>query len=111
MTYYYYLPRYYIRKFNIDKSNEKIVNLKAGEAVIFFSHLYHSTSTVLKSYSSAWGLLLTYRSWWAKPQFDFVSMFGKQRLSQMNDKQKTLLGFYSQPSKVWDGSLSARQGY
>ena len=96
---------------NIDKSNEKIVNLKAGEAVIFFSHLYHGTTPVLKSYNSAWGLLLTYRSWWVKPQFDFVSMFGKKRLGQMNDRQKTILGFYSQPSKAWDGSPSARQGY
>ena len=96
---------------SLDTSNEEFVNLKAGECVIFFSHLQHGTTPVLQSYNSAWGLLLTYRAWWVKPQFDFVSMFGEERMSQMDNKQKTLLGFYSQPSKAYDGSPSARQGY
>lgn len=96
---------------NLDTSNEDIVNLKAGDAVIFFSHLYHATTEVIEPFKSAWGLLLTYRSWWAKPQFDFVAMFGEDRLNKMSHKEKTLLGYYSQPSKNWNGSSSARQGY
>jgi ectoine hydroxylase-related dioxygenase (phytanoyl-CoA dioxygenase family) len=96
---------------NLDLSNEKILNLKAGDAVIFFSHLYHATTIVSKPFESAWGLLLTYRSWWAKPQFDFVNMFGEDRLKHMNNRQKVLLGYYSQPSKEWNGGASARQGY
>ena len=95
----------------LDISGEKIVNLNAGDAVIFFSHLYHATTAVAEPYKSAWGLLLTYRSWWAKPQFDFVSMFGEERLSKLNNKQKTLLGYFSQPPKLWNESSSARQGY
>ncbi len=38
-------------------------------------------------------------------------MFGEERLSIMSNKEKTLLGYYSQPSKAWDGQMSARQGY
>jgi len=43
--------------------------------VIFWSHLYHGTTVVSPGEKPAWGLLLTYRSWWCKPQFDFVKMF------------------------------------
>lgn len=105
-----HLEEFQLRE-NLDLSNEKIVDLKAGDAVILFSHLYHATTDVVEPYQSAWGLLLTYRSWWAKSQFDFVSMFGEERLSKMSNKEKTLLGYYSQPSKAWDGQMSARQGY
>ena len=43
--------------------------------------------------------------------FDVAAALNEHRLSQMNDKQKTLICYYSQPSKVWDESPSARQGY
>jgi ectoine hydroxylase-related dioxygenase (phytanoyl-CoA dioxygenase family) len=109
------LPGSHLQNFqtreHLDLSNEKNVDLKAGDAVIFFSHLYHATNEVSETYNSAWGLLLTYRAWWAKPQFDFVNMFGEKRIKLMTNKQKTLLGYFAQPSKDWDGGASARQGY
>ena len=94
----------------LDVASEQFVDLKAGDMVIFWSHLYHGTTGVSPAHTPAWGLLLTYRAWWCKPQFNFVEMF-KDRLPALCSKTRTLLGFHSQPASSWDGSPSARQGY
>jgi len=94
----------------LDFSSEKFVDLQAGDMVIFWSHLYHGTTGVSLGHNPAWGLLLTYRSWWCKPQFNFVEMF-QERFADLDFKTKTLLGYHSQPSSSWNGSASARQGY
>jgi len=96
---------------DLDTSSEKFVDLKAGDMVIFWSHLYHGTTPLSNNEKAAWGLLLTYRAWWCKPQFDFVNMFGPERLASLSRRTRTLLGYYSQPSSDWKGSPSARQGY
>ena len=96
---------------NLDLSLEKNIDLEKGDMVIFNSNLYHATHTLRENYTSAWAMNTTYRCWWVKPQFDFISMFGAARINSMTDVQKTLLGFYSQPSQEANGSPSARSGY
>jgi ectoine hydroxylase-related dioxygenase (phytanoyl-CoA dioxygenase family) len=96
---------------DLDTSCEQFVDLKAGDMVIFWSHLYHGTTACALDEKAAWGLLLTYRAWWCKPQFDYVKMFDHERFANLSQRTKTLLGFYSQPSSVWNDSPSARQGY
>ena len=85
------------------------VDLDQGDMVIFLSDTVHATHSCVAD--SAWGLLLTYRSWWVKPQFDFVEMFGRERLDGMNERARTLLGAYSRPSADPYSSPSMRKGY
>ena len=101
----------FISSEDLDISSCVNVDLSAGDLVLFYSGLYHATHAPSHSGKSAWGLLLTYRSWWCKPQFDFVNMFGADRISQLNHVQKTLLGCYSQPAADPLQSPSARTGY
>ena len=95
----------------LNRGCETFINLKAGDMVIFHSHLHHATTELGHGEKPGWGLLLTYRSWWCKPQFDFMKMFSQVRIEQMDDVKKTLLGYYSQPPSDCFASPSARQGY
>ena len=94
-----------------DLDNEVFVDLEEGDMVIFHSHLIHATTQLQDGRNPGWGLLLTYRSWWCKPQFDFMEMFSKERIEKYDDIKKTLLGYYSQPDADCFGSPSARKGY
>ena len=96
---------------DLDTTTEQFVDLEAGDIVIFWSHLYHGTTGISDGEAAAWGLLLTYRAWWCKPQFDFVKMFGEEPPASLSERAKTLLGYYSQPSGDCNASPSARQGY
>lgn len=101
----------YFPSSNIDKSNEIKINLARGDMVIFFSSLFHSTTSVAEGFHPAWGFLLTYRCWWCKPQFDFVRMLSETRKSRLSNLQKTLIGCHSLPSNDPKSTPSARTGY
>lgn len=94
-----------------DYENEVFIDLQAGDMVIFHSQLIHGTTNVQEGFKPGWGLLLTFRSWWCKPQFCFMSMFTKERIEGYDDVTKTLLGYYSHPSSDVFGSPSSRTGY
>jgi len=47
--------------------SETFMDLKAGDMVLFWSHLLYGTADLSADEKAAWGLLLTYRSWWCKP--------------------------------------------
>ena len=55
--------------------------------------------------------MLTYKCWWTKPQFDFLNMFGIEKIRKYSEITKTLLGFYSCPSSDPFASASVRTGY
>lgn len=101
----------FIPAHDVRQEDQKFVDLTAGDLVIFHSHLHHATTELQAEEKPGWGLLLTYRSWWCKPQFDFLKMFSKERIEKMDDVKKTLLGYYSQPPSDCFASPSARQGY
>ena len=91
--------------------DEVFVDLNQGDLVIFNSSLFHATTGVEEGTLPTWGLLLTYRSWWCKPQFDIHSMIDEDLMNSLTETQKTLFGHYSQPSSDPNGSASARSGY
>ena len=55
------------------KDNHKAIDLEIdeGDLIIFSSQLHHATNKTKKNIDPPWSLLLTYRSWWCKQQFDF----------------------------------------
>jgi hypothetical protein len=95
----------------LDLKNEINIDMEAGDLVLFSSSLYHATHEPTGEVETAFGITLTYRCWWCKPQFNFIDMFGLERLSKLNKQQRTLLGAYSQPSSNPFDSPSSRSGY
>lgn len=94
-----------------DLEDEVFVDLGPGDLVIFNSSLFHATTDVEEGNEATWGLLLTYRSWWCKPQFNIFNMMDQKGWDSLSEVQKTLFGYYSQPSDDPNGSASARTGY
>lgn len=94
-----------------DKSSEIFVDLEPGDLIVFHSTLYHATTPVTEGYEPTWGLLLTYRSWWCKAQYDYVRMLSDEVKDKLSDAQKTLIGVHSLPSSDPEASPSLRTGY
>lgn len=94
-----------------DKSSEIFLDLEPGDMAIFHSTLFHATTPVTEGYDPTWGLLLTYRSWWCKPQYDYVRMLPTEMTEKLSSAQKTLIGFHSLPSSNPEASPSLRIGY
>lgn len=94
-----------------DKSSEIFVDLEPGDMAIFHSTLFHATTPVTEGYDPTWGLLLTYRSWWCKPQYDYVRMLPAEMTDKLTNAQKTLIGFHSLPPSNPEASPSLRIGY
>ena len=85
--------------------------LDQGDIIIFSSQLHHATHKCEKDVATPWTLLLTYRSWWCKQQFDFLKMIDPNVFKNLNNNQKLLLGACSQiPDNIY-ASPSSRQGY
>ena len=79
--------------------------------VIFSSQSHHSTHECEISQKPPWTLLLTYRSWWCKQQFDFTQILEKKDIEKLNDNQKLLIGLCSVVPNDKLASPSARYGY
>jgi len=87
------------------------VDLEAGDMAIFSSQLHHGTHPTSKENEPGWAFLLTYRAWWVKPQFDFCSMLGAQKLASLTANQQLILGACSIPPSEPAASPSMRLGY
>ena len=92
-------------------SDAEDVDLEPGDMAIFSSQLHHATHDTKKGQNASWALLLTYRSWWCKQQFDLWSMIDSGLLSELNDNQKLILGACSVVPHVSSASPSSRHGY
>lgn len=94
------------------KNYESSVSLEIerGDLVIFSSQLHHATHEVRDNQYS-WSLLLTYRSWWCKQQFDFCKMIDPKIFKHLQPNQKLLLGACSKVPDTIFASPSSRQGY
>ncbi|WP_413458134.1 phytanoyl-CoA dioxygenase family protein [Herbaspirillum huttiense] len=80
-----------------------------GDLIIFYSNLHHATCPN-RSARRGWTLLLTYRAWWCKQQFDIWGMM-KNKAHHLTKQQQLLLGGCSVPSTDPYSSLSLRTGY
>ncbi len=87
------------------------INLNKGDMAIFSSQSHHSTHKCEISQKPPWTLLLTYRSWWCKQQFDFTQILEKKDIEKLNDNQKLLIGLCSVVPNDKFASPSARYGY
>ena len=87
------------------------IDLNQGDMVIFSSQAHHSTYECEVSHKPPWTLLLTYRSWWCKQQFDFTQILEKRDIEKLNDNQKLLIGLCSVVPNDILASPSARHGY
>lgn len=95
-------------KFNyVDYEN---IETSPGDLIIFYSKLDHATSHN-KNKQSSWSILNTYRSWWAKPQYNFHNMIKKEYINKISVQQFYLLGGCSIPSSNPISTSSMRHGY
>ena len=95
----------------IDYSDSIVIPTDPGDLIIFYSNLHHATcSCNIKK--RAWTILMTYRSWWCKQQFDIWGMMQSMgRVKHLTNQQKLLLGACSVPSLDPHSSSSLRVGY
>ena len=94
-----------------DYSDAIDVNLETGDMAILSSQLHHATHDTKKGHKAGWALLLTFRSWWRKQQFDLWSIVDNDLISRLNDNQKLILGACSVVPHVSSASPSSRHGY
>ena len=95
------------------KDNHKAIDLEIdeGDLIIFSSQLHHATNKTKKNIDPPWSLLLTYRSWWCKQQFDFCKMIDQKIFKKLTPNQKLLLGACSKVPDSLYASPSSRHGY
>lgn len=78
------------------KSEISIVG-KKGSVLIYNAALWHGGSNNMTN-NTRWSLILGYGRWFIKPSFDFSKNTPNEIYRNLNDKQKDLLGFKSNPS-------------
>jgi ectoine hydroxylase-related dioxygenase (phytanoyl-CoA dioxygenase family) len=92
-----------------EMKNIKPIIAQAGDLVIWDSRLWHGT---LDNHSgeSRWLLLALWVMWWIKPYFDILSL-PEEFYSQLDDRQKQLLGFCCIPPINEDERINTKCGY
>lgn len=94
------------------KFNEAVsLETKSGDFVLFSSQLHHATTEILKVEKPSWSILLTYRCWWCKQQFNLLSFVRSDIYRALSSNQKLILGAASVPSSEINASSSSRNGY
>ena len=91
--------------------NSLDLELAAGDMVIFSSQLHHATTACAGALMPSWTVLVTYRCWWVKQQYDIAKMVPQTWWSDLSPNQKLMLGDSSQVSADIYGSASSRKGY
>lgn len=93
-----------------DLKNVKPVIAKAGDAVFWDSRLWHGT---LENRTGAdrWSLIATWGMWWIKPAMDITRGLPQEVYAQLDDRQKSLLGFCSIPPIDESERINTKTGY
>lgn len=79
-----------------EMTNLTPVCAKAGDLICWDSRIWHGTKPN-ESGRSRWMLIATLGMWWMKPSMDIPRSLPESIYSQLNDKQKALMGYCSMP--------------
>jgi ectoine hydroxylase-related dioxygenase (phytanoyl-CoA dioxygenase family) len=93
------------------KFNDYItVDLKPGDIVIWDSRLWHGAhENTLKK--ERWSLVVTFKVWWAKQNFNPIKNINESIYSKLNKQQKLIAGFLSIPPKNEFDRIVVKQGF
>ena len=83
-------------KNNKTYKNEKIISGEPGSLLLMDGSLWHGGGENIDG-TSRWGVLFTYVRWFIKQAFDFTENIPENVYSNLNNKEKTLLGLNSHP--------------
>jgi hypothetical protein len=86
------------------------VKLSPGDAVIFDSRLWHG-ALGNNTGMDRWNLLVVFRAWWAKQNFDPVRCVSEELFAAMTPQQKALMGFLSLPALDETEKIAIKEGY
>lgn len=79
-----------------DFKNKIPIEAKAGDVIIFDQGLWHG-SYENKTNELPWRLMAGFNRWWIKQSFDIPKTITNDIYQKLNDKQKSILGFCSEP--------------
>lgn len=83
---------------------------KKGDIVMWDSRLWHGAYGN-KSELSRWSLIATFGRWWLKQNYDITAALPKNFLNQLNNEEKTILGFFSIPPYDEYERIDIKTGY
>ena len=83
-----------------DRNFENKISIEAnvGDVLIFDQSLWHGARSNLTD-DVPWRIQTAYNRWWIKPSFDIPNTIPDNFYKKLSNKQKSILGFCSQPSK------------
>lgn len=86
-------PEYY-KEIGLSIPNPITVTAKAGDIMIFASHLWHAVGPN-RTQNARWGIFTFFNPWWMKPTYDYTDC-GEELFNLLTLHQKQLFGFNSQ---------------
>ncbi len=86
------------------------IEAKAGDLIIWDSRLWHGAGKN-NGGSTRWCLIATFCRWWLKQMFDIPAALPAETLEELNDVQKSVLGFCSIPSHDEHGWIDMKRGH
>ena len=78
--------------------NEKLLIGKQGDVIIFNAALWHGSAKKINN-DDRWGMIYSYSRWFLKPDFDYNKNMPLNLYKKLNNDEKKLFGFYSNPPK------------
>lgn len=95
---------------DLEYKNVDAVELDPGDAVVFDSRLWHGAMEN-KTGLDRWNLLIVFRAWWVKQNFDPVRCVNEELFAAMTPQQKALMGFLSLPALDETQKIAIKEGY
>lgn len=77
--------------------NISYIEASAGDILIFDQALWHGANANLTD-DVPWRIQTAYNRWWMKPSFDIPNTISNDFYKKLSNKEKSILGFCSQPS-------------
>ena len=92
--------------------DEIVVEIPSGSAIIFNGAVWHGSSKIKTATSRRWGIICRYARRFLKPSFNFQENTPRNIYNKMNDTQRDLLGFNSNPPiDEFSGSRKNKKKY
>ena len=87
---------------NVDVEEKHLVAPEApkGSVIYTLGQTWHDIGNN-RSGDRRWGIIAYYCSWWVKPTYNFVDSCSEEIFDQLDETQKSLLGFSTRPPADW----------
>ena len=81
-----------------------------GDIVLWDSRLWHGALSN-KSSRSRWALIATFTRWWIKQNYDLTNSLPLEIFNDLNDEEKSIMGYCSSPPKNEYDRIDIKAGY